>query len=93
MPNGPSRCMPCSLDAAQWPPPCQHFHSLLLAVTVTLPWPQLGPFFVLKFVRSRVWGQISLTASKVLSDREVQCKHKKMAGNSRQWPLIAVNGR
>ena len=45
--------------------------------------PQLGPFFVLKFVRS--WG-ISSTVSKVRIDRKVLSKNKK-------WPLIAVNGR
>ena len=33
--------------------------------------PQLGAFFVLKFVRSRVWGEISSTVSKVLSDCKV----------------------
>ena len=36
--------------------------------------PQLGPFFVLKFVCSR--GEISLTVSKVLSDTKVLFKHK-----------------
>ena len=32
------------------------------------------------------WGEISSTASKVLSDRKVLFKHKN-------WPLMAVNGR
>ena len=36
--------------------------------------PQLGPFFVLNFVRSR--GQISSTVSKGLSDSKVLFKHK-----------------
>ena len=39
--------------------------------------PQLGPFFVLKFVRSR---GISSTVSKVSSDRKAVFKHK----NARQ---------
>ena len=45
--------------------------------------PQFGTYFVLKFVHSRVWGEISSTASKVLSDCKVLFKHKKMAVNSR----------
>ena len=36
--------------------------------------PQLGPFFVLKFVRSQ--GEIFSTVAKVLSDRKAMFKHK-----------------
>ena len=45
--------------------------------------PQLGPFFVLKFLRSR---GLSSTVSKVHSDRKVLFEQKN-------GPLIAVNGR
>ena len=45
--------------------------------------PQFGPFFVLKFLRSR---GLSSTVSKVRSDRKVLFEQK-------HGPLIAVNGR
>ena len=45
--------------------------------------PQLGAFFVLKFLRSR---GLSSTVSKVRSDRKVLFEQKN-------GPLIAVNGR
>ena len=38
--------------------------------------PQLGPFFVLKFMRSQALGRDSSTISKVLSDRKVLFKHQ-----------------
>ena len=51
-----------------------------LSFIPSLTRPQLRPFFVLKFVRSR--GEISSTVSKVLSDRKVMF-NTKMAVNSR----------
>ena len=38
--------------------------------------PQLGPFFVLKFVRSRVLGRDFFSRFQILSDRKVLFKHK-----------------
>ena len=55
--------------------------------------PNWGPFFVLKFLRSRV---LSSTVSKACSDRKVLFEQKNgplIAVNGREWPLIAVNGR
>ena len=55
--------------------------------------PQLGPCFVLKFVRSRGFGSRFLQpfAKSLLT---AKCySNTKMAVNSRKWPLIAVNGR
>ena len=54
-----------------------------LKILVFLAWPQLGPFFVLKFLRSR---GLSSTVSKVRSDCKVLFEQKN-------GPLIAVNSR
>ena len=49
--------------------------------------PDWGFVFVLKFVRSRFWGEISST---VLSQLKVLFT---MTINGREWPFIAVIGR
>ena len=46
--------------------------------------PQLGPFFVLKFVRSRVLGRALSTVPRSLGTVKVLFENKK-------WPLMAVN--
>ena len=48
--------------------------------------PNSGPFFVLKFVQLRLWGEMS---SNVLQQSLVTVKYHSRA---QKWPLIAVNG-
>ena len=53
----------------------------------------IGAFFVLKFVRSRGFGARFLQPFPESLATIQYDSNTKMAVNSRQWPLIAVNGR